>query len=92
MDFLAVLTQDEDNNFYIETFKIEEEIQPITGKIPITTTETFEEVQVTHDPKRQLFTIFRYSSVSLFKLPEIQINLFFRCRTHQTVKGTSSRL
>lgn len=34
MDLLAVLSQDEDNNFYIETFKMaDEEIVPITEKI-----------------------------------------------------------
>jgi len=62
MDFLTMLTQDEESNLYIETYFMEN--CALCEKMPLCDFKNFETVKVKTDHCRQLFTVFLFNSVS----------------------------
>lgn len=65
MDILAMLTQDEENNLYIETYFLEGGVSTVCDKMQLCEMDSFETVKVQTDPSRQLFTVFLFNSVSI---------------------------
>lgn len=66
MDVLAMLTQDEESNLYIETYFMENGVATVCDKMFLCEMSHFETVKVKTDHCRQLFTVVLYNSVSAF--------------------------